>query len=76
MVKGQDRAPTDLVDKVVEQLGQRTTAQRAAITNSLWTFGVGVALGFAAVVVLAAFLSAGSTCSFGKRWSRLAKASR
>ena len=56
MVKGQDRAPTDLVDKVVEQLGQRTTAQRAAITNSLWSFGVGVALGFAAVVVLAAYL--------------------
>ncbi|HUA20130.1 MAG TPA: methyl-accepting chemotaxis protein [Bryobacteraceae bacterium] len=56
LVKGQDRAPTDLVDKVVEQLGERTAVQRAAITNSLWMFGVGVGLGFAGVVALAAFL--------------------
>ena len=56
LVKGKDRAPTDLIDKVVDQLGKRTVTQRAAITNSLWIFGVGVALGFALVFTLSVFM--------------------
>jgi len=56
MVKGKDRPPTDLIDKVVDQLGKRTISQRAAITNDLWLFGLGVALGFAAVMALSTFM--------------------
>jgi methyl-accepting chemotaxis protein len=40
IVKGQDRAPTDLIDQVVESLSEDVTSQRRAITNSLWIFGV------------------------------------
>ncbi|HTR38578.1 MAG TPA: methyl-accepting chemotaxis protein [Bryobacteraceae bacterium] len=56
MVKGKDRPPTDLIDKVVEQLGKRTVSQRAAISNSLWLFGLGVALGFGTVMTLSIFM--------------------
>src|SRR5579871_6146545 len=56
MVKGKDRPPTDLIDRVVDQLGKRTAAQRLAISNSLWMFGVGVALGFALVMGLSVHL--------------------
>jgi methyl-accepting chemotaxis protein len=47
MVKGQDRAPTDLIDQLVTTLSERTKARRAAITNSLWMFGVALCLGLA-----------------------------
>jgi len=47
MVKGQDRAPTDLVDEIVASLSRQTEANRSAITNHLWLFGVGAALAFA-----------------------------
>jgi hypothetical protein len=33
MVKGMDRAPTDLIDKLVELLGRRGEEQRRSIKN-------------------------------------------
>jgi len=56
MVKGQDRRPTDLIDQVVEQLSQRTAAQRATISNNLTVFGAGLLLGFAGVMALSTWM--------------------
>jgi hypothetical protein len=56
MLKGQDRRPTDLIDQVVDQLSKRTKVQRAAISNSLVIFGVGSLLGFAAVMLVSAWM--------------------
>jgi len=53
MVKGQDRAPTDLIDKIVETLVAQTAERRAAITNSLWRFGAAVGVGFLLLGVVA-----------------------
>ncbi len=52
-VKGQDRAPTDLIDKIVAAIGRHTAKERAAIANSLWIFGAGGALSLAVFVVVA-----------------------
>jgi len=49
MVKGQDRAPTDLLDQLVASLCERTRAKRAAITNELWVFGAVLCLALALV---------------------------
>ena len=51
MVKGQDRAPTDLIDQIVASLVKQAQVRRASITNSLWVFGVAV---FAAFLLLIA----------------------
>jgi len=56
LVKGQDRRPTDLIDQVVEQLRKRTAVQRAAITNSLTIFGLGLLVGFSAVMAFSAWM--------------------
>jgi methyl-accepting chemotaxis protein len=56
MVKGKDRPPTDLIDKVVDQLGKRVLAKRLAITNSLRLFGVGVALSFGIVMTFSVLM--------------------
>jgi methyl-accepting chemotaxis protein/methyl-accepting chemotaxis protein-1 (serine sensor receptor) len=61
MVKGQDRAPTDLIDQVVDLLGKRTVVQRQAITNSLWLFGLAIALAMAGVGTLSALVVRGIT---------------
>ena len=61
MVKGQDRAPTDLVDGIVASLGQRTQQKRSAITNQLWMFGVGAALAFAMLGVISFLVIRGIT---------------
>jgi methyl-accepting chemotaxis protein len=50
MVKGQDRAPTDLIDQIVASLAAETGTKRAAITNSLWIFGLVLCIGFALVI--------------------------
>ena len=55
-VKGQDRAPTDLVDRAVAAISQYTAARRAAITNSLWIFGLCVSFALAAVAAVAALV--------------------
>jgi methyl-accepting chemotaxis protein/methyl-accepting chemotaxis protein-1 (serine sensor receptor) len=52
MVKGQDRAPTDLIDKLVATLVAQTDGRRAAITNSLWKFGCATGLAFLVLVAL------------------------
>jgi methyl-accepting chemotaxis protein len=56
MVKGQDRAPTDLIDQVVESLSRHTASKRQAITNSLWVFGLAIGLALAAVGTLSAIV--------------------
>ena len=50
MVKGQDRAPTDLIDSLVDVLTKRTFSQRATITNSLWIFGAGASFALVALI--------------------------
>jgi methyl-accepting chemotaxis protein len=47
MVKGQDRAPTDLIDRIVESLSTQNQHRRASITNHLAIFGVTVGIAFA-----------------------------
>jgi methyl-accepting chemotaxis protein len=61
MVKGQDRAPTDLIDRIVESLSKHTAEQRQAITNSLWLFGLALALAMAAVGTVSAIVVRGIT---------------
>src|ERR1039458_7660299 len=55
MVKGRDRAPTALVDQVVELLRQSTgaerVAQKAAQSSQFWTVTILLLLGFTAVAV-------------------------
>jgi methyl-accepting chemotaxis protein/methyl-accepting chemotaxis protein-1 (serine sensor receptor) len=53
MVKGQDRAPTDLIDRIVESLVSQGKVRRAAITNSLWVFGLSVSIAFALLIAVA-----------------------
>jgi methyl-accepting chemotaxis protein len=50
MVKGQDRLPTDLIDQIVTSLAAQAAIKRAAITNSLWIFGLALCIGFALVI--------------------------
>jgi methyl-accepting chemotaxis protein len=50
MVKGQDRAPTDLIDQIVTSLASQTQGRRAAMTNELWVFGLAVCLAFAVLI--------------------------
>lgn len=52
MVKGQDRAPTDLVDQIVLSASRRILVKRQAITNSLWMFGLALGLAVAAVAAI------------------------
>jgi methyl-accepting chemotaxis protein len=59
LVKGQDRAPTDLVDQLVTTLSERTKARRAAITNSLWMFGMALCFGVALVGTVSAIVVRG-----------------
>ena len=46
MVKGQDRAPTDLIDQIVTSLSKQAQTKRAAIANELWIFGLAVGIAF------------------------------
>jgi len=50
MVKGQDRAPTDLIDQIVTSLAAQSATKRAAITNSLSIFGFALCIGFGLVI--------------------------
>jgi methyl-accepting chemotaxis protein len=52
MVKGQDRAPTDLIDQIVESLSKHTASQRQAIANSLWMFGLALCFAMLGMGVL------------------------
>jgi len=52
MVKGQDRAPTDLIDKIVTALAARTSHERAQITNSLSLFGIALAMALGLLAIL------------------------
>lgn len=49
-VKGQDRKPTDLIDHVVELIGEQTRARRAAIVSNLQLFGFAIAILFSLLV--------------------------
>ncbi|SPE33143.1 putative sensory transducer protein [Candidatus Sulfopaludibacter sp. SbA3] len=53
MVKGQDRAPTALVDKLVDLLHQRTKAERAsqkqALASQSWAVSITLLLAFAGI---------------------------
>ncbi len=52
-VKGQDRAPTDLIDTVVDRLVKQTAEKRAVITNSLWIFGLGAIAALLGLIAIA-----------------------
>lgn len=56
MVKGQDRAPTDLIDHIVDSLSQEAREKRAGITNSLWIFGLSVFVAFAALLAISVWV--------------------
>ena len=55
MVKGQDRGPTSLVDKIVDLLRQRTDAARAsekkALDREFWAVAIGLLLAFGGIGV-------------------------
>jgi methyl-accepting chemotaxis protein len=55
-VKGQDRAPTDLIDKLVDRLravvNDRRTAEQEAVSRQIWVTAVVLAVVFAALVGL------------------------
>jgi methyl-accepting chemotaxis protein/methyl-accepting chemotaxis protein-1 (serine sensor receptor) len=55
MVKGQDRAPTALVDKIVELLRQRTGAevssQKQALAAQFWTVSIVLLVAFGGIAV-------------------------
>jgi len=57
LVKGQDRAATDLIDKVVEALVQRANAavasQQQAVAAAIWMLGISVLTVFAGISVVA-----------------------
>ena len=59
LVAGQDRAPTDLVDKIVELAVRRTNAQRASLAETvareIWQLTVAMIVAFAAIGCLAFF---------------------
>jgi methyl-accepting chemotaxis protein/methyl-accepting chemotaxis protein-1 (serine sensor receptor) len=55
MVRGQDRAPTDLVDSLTAALADQTDGRRTAIRKSLGSFGGALAIAFVALAV-ASFL--------------------
>ena len=55
MVRGQDRAPTDLVDSLVAALAEEIDGRRAVIRKSLWSFGGALAIAFMALAA-ASFL--------------------
>jgi methyl-accepting chemotaxis protein len=61
VVKGQDRAPTDLIDQIVDSLSRHTVAKRQAITNTLWMFGLALGLAMAAVAVVSVIVVRGIT---------------
>ncbi len=73
-VKGQDRAPTDLVDNIVEMLGKRTAEKRAAITNSLWMFGAGATLALLGLMLTAFLVIRGITGSLHRTVEELSDA--
>jgi methyl-accepting chemotaxis protein-1 (serine sensor receptor) len=50
MVKGQDRAPTDLIDRIVASIAAQNQVRRGAITNSLSVFAVSVSIAFALLI--------------------------
>jgi methyl-accepting chemotaxis protein len=59
LVRGQDRAPTDLIDKAVGALVKRANAAVAsendAVSGAIWTVSLCVLAAFAAIGVLAGF---------------------
>lgn len=63
MVKGQDRAPTDLIDRIVESLATQNQRRRAGITNSLAIFGVAVAIAFALLLGVSMLVIRGITAA-------------
>src|SRR6185503_280810 len=56
VVKGQDRAPTDVIDKLVDRLravvNDRRTAEQAAVTGRIWITAIVLGVVFTALVVL------------------------
>lgn len=71
MVKGQDRAPTDLVDQVVASLTDFTARQRAAITNNLWMFGVAIGIALLLAGAVSAMVVRGITRALHRTASEL-----
>ena len=61
MVKGQDRAPTDLVDKIVTTLSERTHNRRADITNRLWMFGLALSIALVLLLIVTTIVIRGIT---------------
>jgi methyl-accepting chemotaxis protein len=57
MVKGQDRAPTALIDKAVDALVKRANAavatDKEAVARTIWVVGIAIVCAFAAICVLA-----------------------
>ncbi len=60
MVKGQDRAPTDLIDKTVDGLSKQANAavasEKDAVAREIWTVSLLVILSFAGIGVIVAFI--------------------
>jgi methyl-accepting chemotaxis protein len=63
MVKGQDRAPTDLIDQIVMSLAQQAQTRRAGITNELWIFGLAVCIAFALLLGVSVWVVGSITAS-------------
>jgi methyl-accepting chemotaxis protein/methyl-accepting chemotaxis protein-1 (serine sensor receptor) len=63
MVKGQDRAPTDLIDQIVTALAGQAHERRSAITNSLWIFGVAIFIGFGLLAGVSVWMVRGITAA-------------
>ncbi len=61
MVKGQDRAATDLLDKAAASINTRANetvaSQKQAVANILWMVGVSIMLLFAMVAVIAGIMT-------------------
>jgi len=59
IVKGQDRAPTELIDKLVERLravvNDRRAAEQAAVTRRIWITATVLLVVFASLVALTIF---------------------
>jgi methyl-accepting chemotaxis protein/methyl-accepting chemotaxis protein-1 (serine sensor receptor) len=58
LVKGQDRAPTDSIDRIVDVLSQRSASLRAAqakaVNRQIWEVTLGLVLAFGAIGVASA----------------------
>lgn len=63
VVRGQDRAPTDLCDAVVKKIGDGVNAERATLSadmsRTLWIVSLTLLGGFAGLVIVSTFLIRG-----------------